>query len=56
MTRGFHDSGRFESIFAVEFDLDAAATYRANFPEVEMQAIPIEDVELFPQADVVGLC
>jgi DNA (cytosine-5)-methyltransferase 1 len=53
MTRGFHDSGRFRSVFAVEFDLDAAATYSANFPEVEMRPIPIEEVEAFPSADVV---
>ena len=53
MTRGFHDSGRFESIFAVEFDSFAAATYEANFPDVEMMATPIEDVKTFPEADVV---
>lgn len=53
MTRGFHDAGRFTSTFAVEFDADAAATYRTNFPEAEMHAIPIEEVKSFPQADVV---
>ena len=31
MTRGFEDSGAFRSVFAVEFDRDAAATYAANF-------------------------
>ena len=53
MTRGFHDTGRFESIFAVEFDTDAAATYTANFPDVDMRPIPIEDVDHFPKTDVV---
>jgi len=53
MTRGFHDSGRFDSSFAVEFDPHAAATYQANFPEAEMHAIPIEDVASFEEADVV---
>jgi DNA (cytosine-5)-methyltransferase 1 len=53
MTRGFHDTGRFESTLAVEFDAYAAATYQANFPEAEMYAIPIEDVKCFPEADVV---
>ena len=53
MTRGFHDSGRFESIFAVELDADAAATYSANFPDVDMHVVPIEEVEEFPRADVV---
>jgi DNA (cytosine-5)-methyltransferase 1 len=58
MTRGFHDSGRFESVFAVEFDRDAAETYAANFPDVEFphdewRTTPIEDVEVFPKADVV---
>ena len=53
MTRGFHDTGRFRSVFAVEFDPVAAATYEANFPEAEMLPIPIEDVGSFPPADVV---
>lgn len=53
MTRGFHDTSRFESHFAVEFDPAAAATYEANFPEAEMHPIPIEDVENFPKTDVV---
>ncbi len=31
MTRGFEDTGRFRSVFAVEADRDAAETYRLNF-------------------------
>jgi DNA (cytosine-5)-methyltransferase 1 len=52
MTRGFEDTGRYETIFAVEFDEAAAETYRLNFgPHVV--ASPIESVERFPTADVV---
>jgi DNA (cytosine-5)-methyltransferase 1 len=53
MTRGFHDSVRFESDFAVEFDPYAAATYEANFAGAELHVVPIEDVKVFPVADVV---
>jgi DNA (cytosine-5)-methyltransferase 1 len=53
MTRGFVDSGRFESVFAVDFDPDAAATYGANFGSEHVRACPIEEVESFPRADVV---
>ena len=52
MTRGFEDSGGFRSIFAVEFDRDAAATYAANFGD-HVACGPIEDVASFPPADVV---
>lgn len=52
MTRGFEDSGAFRSVFAVEFDRDAAATYAANFGD-HVACGPIEDVASFPQADVV---
>jgi DNA (cytosine-5)-methyltransferase 1 len=52
MTRGFEDSGEFRSVFAVEFDRDAAATYAANFGE-HVSGGPIEDVAVFPAADVV---
>jgi DNA (cytosine-5)-methyltransferase 1 len=52
MTRGFEDSGAFRSVFAVEFDRDAAATYAANFGE-HVACGPIEDVASFPAADVV---
>jgi DNA (cytosine-5)-methyltransferase 1 len=52
MTRGFEDSGLFRSVFAVEFDRDAAATYAANFGE-HVACGPIEDVASFPAADVV---
>jgi DNA (cytosine-5)-methyltransferase 1 len=52
MTRGFEDSGRFQSIFAVEADSDAAETYRLNFGE-HMAEASIEDVARFPLADVL---
>jgi DNA (cytosine-5)-methyltransferase 1 len=52
MTRGFLDSGRFSSVFAVELDADAAATYRENFGD-HVAAVPIEDVAKFPSADIV---
>jgi DNA (cytosine-5)-methyltransferase 1 len=52
MTRGFEDSGEFRSVFAVEFDRDAAATYAANFGDHVARG-PIEDVAAFPAADVV---
>lgn len=52
MTRGFLDSGSYESVFAVEWDADAAETYRTNFGDHMVQA-PIEDVAHFPTADVV---
>ena len=52
MTRGFEDSGAFRSVFAVEFDRDAAATYAANFGD-HVACGPIEDVASFPAADVV---
>jgi len=52
MTRGFCDSERFEPVFAVECDPDAAATYRENFGDHVVE-VPIEDVAVFPSADVV---
>jgi DNA (cytosine-5)-methyltransferase 1 len=52
MTRGFEDSGAFRSVFAVEFDRDAAATYEANFGD-HVACGRIEDVAAFPRADVV---
>src|SRR5262245_55834145 len=52
LTRGFEDTGRFRSIFAVESDCDAAETYRLNFGDHVAEAL-IEDVGAFPQADVV---
>ena len=52
MTRGFTDSGRFESIFAVEVDPYAAATYAANFgPHVLADAI--QAAAWFPEAEVM---
>lgn len=53
MTRGFLDSGRFEAGFAVEMDVSAAATYAQNFGQEHIFVGPIQDVEEFPQADVV---
>jgi DNA (cytosine-5)-methyltransferase 1 len=52
MTRGFVDSGRFEPVFAVEFDRAAAATYRANFGD-HVHAGDIQTVDEFPETDVV---
>jgi DNA (cytosine-5)-methyltransferase 1 len=52
MTRGFEDSGQFRSVFAVEFDRDAAATYAANFGD-HVACGAIENVAAFPNADVV---
>ena len=52
LTRGFEDTGRFRSIFAVECDRDAAETYRLNFGDHVAEAL-IEDVASFPSADVV---
>ena len=51
MTRGFVDAG-FEPVFAVEWDPEAAETYRLNFGD-HVAAIAIETVERFPSADVV---
>lgn len=52
MTRGFLDSKRFNSVFAVECDPDAAATYRENFGD-HVAVVPIEDVAVFRSVDVV---
>lgn len=53
MTRGFVDTRRFTPIFAVESDPDAAETYAVNFEEAQLEPFPIEEVENFPNADVV---
>jgi DNA (cytosine-5)-methyltransferase 1 len=53
MTRGFVDTGRYTPVFAVEFDIDAAATYAANFGASHVHAIPIERIDAFPKVDVV---
>lgn len=52
MTLGFEATGRFRSVFAVEWDQPAAETYRRNFGD-HVVAGAIEDVEGFPKADVV---
>lgn len=53
MTRGFVDSKRFKPVFAVESDPRAAANYQANFPGADLAAKPIQQVDEFPDADVV---
>jgi DNA (cytosine-5)-methyltransferase 1 len=52
MTLGFEQSRRFESRYAVEFDYDAADTYRRNFGDHVVVA-SIESIDRFPQTDVV---
>ena len=52
MTLGFHATGSFNSVFAVECDQAAAETYRRNFGD-HVMAAPIEEVGEFPKADVV---
>lgn len=52
MTLGFERSGRFKSFFAVEWDSDAADTFRVNFGD-HIFGGPMEDVGSFPSADVV---
>src|SRR3954453_13253771 len=52
MSRGFKDSGRFRSIFAVESDPDAAETYELNFGD-NVARSPIEDVASFKSGDVL---
>jgi len=52
LTRGFVDSGEFRTVFAVESDGDAAATYRENFGD-HVFCGPIERVSSFPSVDVV---
>ena len=54
MTQGFVDSGRFTPVFAVEWDGDAAETYRDNFGD-HITASAIEEVPdtAFPSAHVV---
>jgi DNA (cytosine-5)-methyltransferase 1 len=53
MTRGFVDSGRYTPIFAVEVEEYAARTYGANFGASHIEQRKIEEVERFPEADVV---
>lgn len=52
MTLGFEQTGRFRSIFAVEWEDAAADTYRRNFGD-HVHAGAIEQVETFPSCDVV---
>ncbi len=58
MTLGFTLTRRFEPIFAVEFEPDAAYTYELNFGshvarDDDGRPIPIEAVPCFPKADIV---
>lgn len=52
MTLGFERSGLFRGTFAVEWDADAAETYRRNFGDHVFEG-PIEQVDEFPRADLV---
>lgn len=52
MTLGFERSRSFKSVFAVEWDHDAAETYRRNFDSHIFEG-PIQGVAAFPPADVV---
>lgn len=52
MTLGFEQTGRFRSVFAVEWDEPAAETYRRNFGD-HILAGPIEQVDEFPRCDVL---
>ena len=53
LSHGFRDSGLgFEPVLAVEVDPAAARTYKANFGCMVYDG-PIEEVETFPQADVI---
>jgi DNA (cytosine-5)-methyltransferase 1 len=53
MTRGFCDSSRFEPVFAVESDPNAAFTYGENFGHDHVEPRPIEHVNAFPHIHVV---
>ena len=58
MSLGFESTGRFESVFAVEFEPDAADTYEMNFGhhvarDTDGTPSQIQDVSVFPKADVV---
>ena len=52
MTLGFEQTGRFRSVFAVEWDESAAETYRRNFGD-HIVARAIERVDEFPPCDVL---
>lgn len=52
MTRGFVDTRHFRPVFAVEWERDAAETYRSNFGDHVFEG-PIEEVPRFSKVDVV---
>ncbi len=52
MTLGFEATGRFRSVFAVEWEAAAVETYRRNFGD-HIVGSAIEDVLRFPASDVV---
>jgi DNA (cytosine-5)-methyltransferase 1 len=53
LSLGLAEAGAFTSVLAVDSNLDAAETYRANFPETEVIEGPVETVKTVPRADVV---
>lgn len=56
MTEGFHASGHFESVEAVEADRDAAASYAESFPSVTVRRMTVRDWLAdydVPEVDVV---
>jgi DNA (cytosine-5)-methyltransferase 1 len=55
MTSGFRDAGGYSPIMAVESDLDAAATYAANFGEEHTHWCDIAEIpkKAIPRADVI---
>jgi DNA (cytosine-5)-methyltransferase 1 len=58
MTLGFTKTGRFQPVFAIEFEAVAADTYESNFGAhiartEDGDPLPIEDVPSFPPADVI---
>jgi DNA (cytosine-5)-methyltransferase 1 len=53
MTAGFVATGRFVPVFAVDNDADAIETYIANFGPEHVHLADIQDIDTFPQGDVV---
>ncbi len=51
-TQGFVQTDRFDSVFAIDHDPDAAETYNRNFGR-HCLAIDVNDIEAFPGADVI---
>src|SRR4051794_15447302 len=58
VTLGFKKTCRFQPVFAIELDVDAAATYERNFGRhiarnADGNPLAIEDVPRFPPVDVI---